>query len=131
MPDRKGRGSRTQAVVAEWYDRHLWPGATSGGSGRSGSDVIGVPLDIEVKARREFAPLEWVRQVRRRQPVIRDLPGHVVMRPDGLGETAVGEWLVIRALEDDTGILQELLYLRKRVKELESVSPLREMGELP
>ncbi len=108
---RKSRGAKTQALVAEWYQR-LWPGATSAGSGAPGRDILNVPLDIEVKGRREFRPLEWVRQLRTREQIADDLPGHVVMRPDGLGPAHIGDWLVIRPLAEDTDLLEELLRLR-------------------
>jgi hypothetical protein len=110
--DRKGRGSTTQREVAQWYQR-FWPHATPAGAGAAGRDILNVPLDIEVKARRGFNPLEWVRQQRKRPVLETDkLPRQVVMRPDGLGEAHVSEWLVFRTLEDDTAILAELLYLR-------------------
>ena len=117
---RKARGSRTQALVAEWY-RCLWPAATTQGAGVPGRDVLNVPLSIEAKGRREFAPLEWVRQARKAERLAEDqFPAHVVMRPDGLGEQSVGDWLVIRRLEDDTALLEELLQLRQRVERLEA-----------
>lgn len=109
---RKTRGARTQVLVAEWYQR-LWPAATSAGSGAKGSDILNIPFDVEVKARREFSPLEWVRQGKRRDRGSGGiLPPHVVLRPDGLGEASVGEWLVIRTLADDTDLISELLALR-------------------
>jgi hypothetical protein len=56
---------RSQKVVANWLVEHGFPYAESTGAGRSGSDVTGVPgLLIEVKARRAFSPLAWLRQVR-------------------------------------------------------------------
>lgn len=118
---RKERGSHTQALVADWYDKRLWPGATSQGSGRPGQDIVGVPFDIEVKARNGFEPITWVKQVRERAKENSGVhtPGFVVMRPNGLGDKSVGEFLVIRRLDDDTAILEELLTLRKRVDELE------------
>jgi hypothetical protein len=112
---RKVRGSRTQALVAEYYQR-LWPAATTQGGGTAGRDVLNVPLSIEVKGRRVFDPLAWVRQARRAErPGEDEFPAHVVMRPDGLGEASVGDWLVIRRLADDTGLLEELIRLRIEV----------------
>jgi hypothetical protein len=118
---RKRRGASTQSLVAEWYDHRLWPGATSAGAGEAGQDIKGVPFDIEVKARRSFDPVSWIRQVRERTKKNggRHTPGFVVMRPDGLGDKSVAEFLVIRRLDDDTDILAELLELRRRVEELD------------
>jgi hypothetical protein len=109
---RKVRGSRTQALVAEYY-RRLWPAATTQGAGTAGRDVLNVPLSIEVKGRRVFSPLEWIRQARKAERSGEDeFPAHVVMRPDGVGEMNVGDFLVIRRLADDTDLLEELLQLR-------------------
>jgi hypothetical protein len=121
VPDRKRRGSYTQVAVAEWYQR-FWPYATAAGAGAAGRDILNVPVDIEVKARRKFEPVDWVRQQRKRPRLDTDvLPPQVVMRPDGLGEGHVAEWLVFRTLEDDTAILHELLYLRHRLAEQQHV----------
>jgi hypothetical protein len=109
---RKVRGSRTQALVAEHYQR-LWPAARTNPNALAGRDVLEVPLSIEVKGRRAFSPLEWIRQARKAErPGEDEFPAHVVMRPDGLGEASVGDWLVIRRLADDTALLEELLQLR-------------------
>lgn len=119
MTTRKGRGNRTQLVVALWYQQ-LWPHATPQGAGRPGRDVVNVPLAIEVKGRTGFSPLEWVRQARKEQRPADDvLPAHVVMRPNGLGEQSVGDWIVLRRLEDDTAILAELMTLRKQLNQEE------------
>jgi hypothetical protein len=120
LRNNRGKGARTQALVAEWYQR-LWPTANSQGGGAPGRDVRGVPLDIEVKARKDFEPMAWIRQGRKRaRPDSDELPPHVVLRPivaGGVGEN-VGEYLVIRRMDDDTAILAELLELRRKVVEL-------------
>jgi hypothetical protein len=123
LRNNRGKGARTQALVAEWYAQRLWPTANSQGGGAAGSDVRGVPLDIEVKARKDFDPMAWIRQGRRRAARAQghELPPHVVLRPiavNGVGEN-VAEYLVIRRLDDDTAILDELLKLRARVAELD------------
>jgi hypothetical protein len=116
----KAKGAKTQWLVAEWY-RVLWPTANSQAGSTRGRDVRDVPADIEVKFRKDFAPLAWLKQARDRGQLPTDvLPPWVVMRPFGLGETleAVPQYLVIRRLSDDTAILKELLDLRRRVAEL-------------
>lgn len=104
---RKHRGYRSQKVVAEWLARHGWPWAESTGAGRSGSDVTGTPgLFIEVKARRGFSPLAWLRQSRLNST---GLP-FVVFRCDGQGEANVGEWGVLLRLDDMTELLRSAGY---------------------
>lgn len=112
------KGARTQALVAEWYQR-LWPTANSQAGSSRGRDVRGVPADIEVKFRKDFSPLGWIKQGRARvRPETDVLPPWVVMRPVGVGEH-LEEFLVIRTLADDTAILEELLQLRAQVADLE------------
>ena len=110
---RKVRGSRTQVLVAEAY-RCIWPHATSAGAGAPGRDVLNVPLSIEVKGRRAFSPLAWIKQARgSARPEEDEFPAHVVMRPDGVGEANIGDFLVIRRLADDIALMAELAKLRE------------------
>jgi len=116
---RKSRGNKTQDLVAAWYQQ-LWPYATPQGSGRPGRDVLNVPLSIEVKARAGFNPTAWIREARKRvRPDEDELPPHAVMRPNEIGEMSVGDWIVLRRLEDDTAILAELIMLRTKVRKEE------------
>lgn len=101
---------QTQKWVADWYQR-LWPGAGTQGSGRKGQDITGVPVDIEVKARKGFSPLEAIRQLRAR-PAGDFGPGWIVMRMDKQGEAAVPDYLVLMTLADHTTYIAELKDLR-------------------
>jgi hypothetical protein len=84
---RKDRGLRTERVTAA-YLAQWWNGATVGRG--SGKDIVNIPnVDIEVKARSTFSPLEWLRQVKKRTEKTRDLP-IVVCRMNGQGEDAGG-----------------------------------------
>ena len=80
---RKDRGLRTERVVAA-YLQQWWPFATVGRG--AGKDIYNVPFDIEVKARADFQPLEWLRQVTKRSQG-KELSA-VVSRCNGQGETA-------------------------------------------
>jgi len=105
---RKARGAATQTAVAEYFKANGWPWAESTGAGRAGVDVTGMPgLACEVKARRDFNPLAWVKQARRNASAA--LP-FVVHRPDGMGTASVGQWLVTMALEDFAGLLRDAGY---------------------
>jgi hypothetical protein len=106
---RKHRGYRSQTVVARWYAARGWPYAESTGAGRSGSDVTGVPgLHVEVKARRAFSPMAWLRQAKA-EAKEGGVP-FVVFRPDGMGEANVGEWGVLMRLDDHTELLRQAGY---------------------
>lgn len=101
-PYRKRRGAETQRAVAEFLAGHGWPHATDAGAGRAGSDILGVPgLAIEVKARRDLSPVEWVRQAATGQ----GLP-LCVFRPDGMGTATVGAWPVLMRLSDVVFLLR-------------------------
>jgi len=101
---RKTRGYETQRLVASFLAENGWPWATDAGPGRSGDDVLNTPgLSIEVKARRGFNPLEWVRQTVARANGRLPL---VVHRPDGLGPAHVSDWLVTLRLEDAVRLLR-------------------------
>lgn len=97
-------------MVAEWFAAHGWPYAESTGAGRSGSDITGVPgLHVEVKARRAFSPLAWLRQTGKEAEEHNGFP-FVVFRCDGQGEANVGEWAVLLRLDDMTALLHEAGY---------------------
>lgn len=91
MPSRKQRGYDTERLVAAAWQADGWPHAEVVRG--QGADLTGTPgIQVEIKARREFAPLEWMRQA----------TGHgdgalpvVIMRPDGAGPTTVDDWPVI------------------------------------
>jgi hypothetical protein len=71
----------------------LFPYADSAGAGRQGSDVTGVPFDIEVKARSAFQPKEWLDQTRKRSDGKLSV---VVMRFNGQGEDAAEYGAMLR-----------------------------------
>jgi hypothetical protein len=85
-----------------------------------GSDIRGLPLDVEVKSRKGFSPLAALKQAAKRRKPEHTLPPHVVLRMPGQGELSVGLFLAVRYLADDTAILAELVDLRAKVSDLES-----------
>jgi|SRR5215469_3088024 len=106
MSTRKSRGAETQEAVAAWFRRKGWPFAESAGAGRKGVDILGMPgLACEVKARRDFSPLAWIRQASKSI----GLP-FVVHRPDGIGPAAVAKWPVTLTLEEFTELLLQAGY---------------------
>ena len=107
---RHDRGRETEYLVAEWYAAQLWPEATVGGRSEAGADVRNVPIDIEVKARADFRPGQWMAQSRKREH-----GGHVVLRLNGQGKEAVPGFMVIRRLDDDTKLLWQAGYSLRSV----------------
>ena len=82
--NRRLRGRRTEHVVANYF-RERWGSASVVNSGASGSDVLGTPFDIEVKARAAFQPKAWIDQQKKRDE---GKLKFVVLRCNGQGEQA-------------------------------------------
>ena len=98
---RKHRGMRTQKLVAD-YLAQFWVGAVSAGAGRSGSDVLNVPFDVEVKARTAFSPKAWLDQSKARANGAKSI---VVMRFNGQGENPE-DYGVMMSLKDAVDLLR-------------------------
>jgi hypothetical protein len=119
----KQKGAAVQRSVARYLAEHIWPQATTQGAGTPGRDVLNVPVSIEVKARRDFAPLQWVREARKRYRTpetiealktfkLDELPPYAVWCPFGVADDNPEMFMVIRRFDEDTAILRELVELR-------------------
>ena len=91
---RKDRGFRTERVVAAYLSQ-WWRNASIGRG--AGKDIHNVPFDIEVKARSDFAPLTFIKQVERRSQG-KELSA-VVCRMNGQGEDA-SQYLAFMRFQD-------------------------------
>jgi hypothetical protein len=98
---RKHRGFRTERVVAQYLST-VWTHANVGRG--NGKDIVGVPFDVEIKARASFQPLAWIKQYRARTAISGEL-GFCVMRLNGQGEDA-SEYACIIQLADLLPLLQ-------------------------
>lgn len=112
---RKHRGYRTERVI-ESYLQSWWENASVGRG--AGKDIHNVPFDCEIKARTEFQPLAWLKQVTKRAGG-KELP-FVVCRMNGQGEDAA-EYLAFMRFGD---LVQLLLkagygYIQKESVQLE------------
>ena len=105
---RKYRGYDTERLVSR-YLKQWWPFALPTGAGRSGSDVTGVPyIDIEVKARADFQPKQWIDQVSKRTAASGGLPV-VVCRLNGQ-RADVGNYLAFIRFADLVDLLVKAGY---------------------
>ena len=103
---RKDRGFRTERVVVSYLQ--TWWRSASVGRG-AGKDVHNVPyLDIEIKARSEFSPLGWIKQVEKRAAGSNNLP-LVVCRMNGQGEDA-SQYLAFMRFSDLVNLLLKAGY---------------------
>ena len=112
---RKHRGYRTERVI-ESYLSQWWENASVGRG--AGKDIHNVPFDCEIKARTEFAPLAWLKQVTKRAGG-KELP-FVVCRMNGQGENAA-EYLAFMRFGDLVQLLLKAGYgdIQKDSVELE------------
>jgi hypothetical protein len=102
---RKSRGFRTERVVVSYLQ--TWWRSASVGRG-AGKDVHNVPFDIEIKARSEFSPLAWIKQVEKRASVPDELP-IVCCRMNGQGEDA-SQYLAFMRFSDLVNLLLKAGY---------------------
>jgi len=89
---RRTRGFRTERVVAQYLST-VWSGATVGRG--NGKDIVNVPFDCEVKARKGFNPLEVIKQYKARTALSGEL-GFAVLRLNNQGENAEDYACIIR-----------------------------------
>jgi len=101
---RKHRGYRTERVI-ESYLTQWWENASVGRG--AGKDIHNVPFDCEIKARTEFQPLAWLKQVTKRAGG-KELP-FVVCRMNGQGEDAA-EYLAFMRFGDLVQLLLKAGY---------------------
>ena len=101
---RKDRGFRTERVVVSYLQ--TWWRSASIGRG-AGKDIHNVPFDIEVKARTEFQPLGWLKQVEKRTQG-KELSA-VVCRMNGQGEDA-SQYLAFMRFQDLIQLLLQAGY---------------------
>lgn len=85
---------RTERVVVSYLQ--TWWRSASIGRG-AGKDIHNVPFDIEVKARTDFQPLAWLKQVEKRTQG-KELSA-VVCRMNGQGEDA-SQYLAFMRFQD-------------------------------
>ena len=101
---RKDRGFRTERVVVS-YLQTWWRNASIGRG--AGKDVHQVPFDLEIKARSQFAPLAWIKQVEKRSQG-KELSA-VVVRMNGQGEDA-SQYLAFMRFQDLVDLLLKAGY---------------------
>jgi len=103
---RKYRGFKTGRVVAEYLSQ-WWPGASVGRG--AGKDIVNIPMDIEVKARKTFSPLEWLRQVNKRTEKTGEL-SLVCVRMNGQGDSSPEQYLAFLTFGDLVQLLLKAGY---------------------
>ena len=101
---RKDRGMRTERVTA-LYLSQWWRSACVGRG--AGKDILNVPFDVEIKARTDFQPLAWIKQVEKRAQG-KELSA-VVCRMNGQGEDC-SQYLAFMRFQDLVDLLLKAGY---------------------
>lgn len=110
---RKTRGYKTQRNVADYLFDNGYLKAESIGAGEAGDDIKGVPFQIEVKARSDFQPLAWLKQLKKRESGIRPIQ-MVVMRFNGQGDDA-GQYGCLLQFDQMVQLLQMAGYVSSEI----------------
>jgi hypothetical protein len=106
------RGYATQRLAAA-YLRRWWPYAEPVGAGRTGSDITGVPFDVEIKARAQIDLAALMRQLNDRTDGRR---GIGLLRLNGQGPAQIDNWVAVLRFAD----LAELLATYHQAQPLSS-----------
>lgn len=74
--------------MADYMAGTYWPAAERRPASLPGSDIMNVPFDVEVKARRDMNLTGWLKQAAVRP----GFPHLLVVRPDGYGVEKIRQW---------------------------------------
>lgn len=111
---RKARGMKAQVHAAAFL-RPIYPWVTTVSGAASGRDLKNTPgLAVEVKARRDFEPLAWLKQADRNSD--EDEMPVVIWQPDGYGPATTRMWPYMGYLGDLRKWWAELQMLQDYVK---------------
>ena len=112
---RKARGMRAQVFSADFL-RPIFPWVNTVSGAASGRDLRNTPgLAVEVKARRDFDPLAWLKQSKKNSDD--DEMPIVIWQPDGYGPTTTKHWPYMGYLGDFRRWWAELKMLREYVQD--------------
>ena len=130
---RKYRGYATERAVASYLSK-WWTGASVGRG--AGKDIVNIPIDLEIKSRSKFSPMEFLRQSRKRTEKTGEM-SVVVCRMNGQGTTDIGGYLAFLQFSDLVQLLLQAGYgdIQKDSVELEpercSKCGARKLKEVP
>lgn len=110
MSKQKQKGTLAETAVAE-YLKQTFPAVerrTLGGQFDKG-DIAGVPnAVIEVKNQKTYKISEWMKETETERINAAEPVGVLVIKPNGVGVSRVGDWWAVVSLETITKLLKEL-----------------------
>jgi Holliday junction resolvase len=113
MSKAKQKGTAAETAVVRWLNSNGFPTAERRAlTGQfDQGDVTGIPgLVIEVKNHKSYKIPEWLKETLAEKANAKADIGLLVIKPNGVGDTRVGEWWVVLTLSEVGSILRELGY---------------------
>ena len=109
------RGRKSQEFAAT-YLQTVFKEAAPIAASLPGKDILNTPgWAFEVKARREFLPTQWSKQMTKNE--LPDEYSACIMRPDGYGEAKVGEWLVFMTFKEFRSLVETLEFYKREYED--------------
>lgn len=113
MSKAKQKGTAAETAVVRWLNINGFPTAERRaltGANDQG-DVTGIPgVVVEVKNHKSYKIPEWLKETIQEKNNAKADIGLLVIKPNGVGDTRVGEWWVVLTLSEVAVILRELGY---------------------
>ena len=118
MSKAKQKGTLAETAVADFLKQTFTAVERRTLSGKNDrGDIAGVPgCVVEVKNQRSYKIHEWMKETETERINASAEIGVLVIKPNGVGVSKVGEWWAVVSLETITKLIEEL----KSVKRLQS-----------
>ena len=113
MSKAKQKGTAAETAVVRWLNSNGFPTAERRAlTGQlDQGDVTGIPgVVVEVKNHKSYKIPEWLKETLAEKENAKADIGLLVIKPNGVGDTRVGEWWVVLTLSEAAAILRELGY---------------------
>lgn len=120
MSKAKQKGTAAETAVVRYLNQNGFPTAERralAGINDKG-DVTGIPgLTIEIKAAKEYKIPAWLKETAVEGINAGTEFAILIMKPVGKGETSVGDWWVIKPLEQEIKLLRDAGFGNSREQE--------------
>lgn len=113
MSKAKQKGTAAETAVVRWLNEHGFPTAERRaltGANDQG-DVTGIPgVVIEVKNHKSYKIPEWLKETLAEKANAKADIGLLIIKPNGVGDTRVGEWWAVVTLSEAATMLRAIGY---------------------
>lgn len=113
MSKAKQKGTAAETAVVKWLNANGFPTAERralAGINDMG-DITGIPgLVIEIKNHKSYKIPEWLKETMVEKANAKADHAILVIKPNGVGDTRVGDWWVVLTLSEVITMLKEIGY---------------------